>query len=406
MKSGFVKVTSFYKDFLDYYYRSNPWVISKNYREQYQHLMDQGYGYSDYFPRYLKQNHDISGTELIHNATHLQAAWARENGFKFEGDRLLLEQLKTCKPEILFIQDSINFNAAFVQKIKEEVRSIRLIIGHCCAPYNQENIRAFKQYDVILACSEKFLEDFRQQDIRCYLFPHAVESSLVKQLGGTPDPVNEIIFVGSLLQRSEFHNQRISYLEKILSNHLPLRMYGQLETDTGLRLRTKQAAYLLVRLLASLQVKSIYQFKPFHKIGLLKEMPHKSNYSSVIKKNFRIEHLFGIEMLRKIAEYSVGFNLHGEVAGDYAANVRMFEVTGAGSLLVTDHKKNIASLFEPDKEILTYKNVEECIEKLQWALNHPLEARAIARTGQKRALMDHTVEKRVDLLYEIIQKEL
>ena len=27
-----------------------------------------------------------------------------------------------------------------------------------------------------------------------------------------------------------------------------------------------------------------------------------------------------------IAGYSIGFNQHGEVAGDYAANVRMFEV--------------------------------------------------------------------------------
>jgi hypothetical protein len=406
MDYRFIKVTSFYKDFLDSYYRSNPHVISESYQEQYRHLMDQGYGYSDYFPRYMEQNYGIPGTELIHNAFHLQNTWAREHGYRLAGDRLLLEQLKFYRPEILFIQDSANFSAAFIQKITEEVRSIKVMIGHCCAPYNNENIRAFRQFDMILSCSEKFLEDFKQLNIRSYLFPHAVESSLVASQEEIPEPVNEIIFIGSLLQRNEFHKQRISYLEEILRNQLPLRMYGHLEADTGIGLRTKQAAYLLVKLLASMHVESLYQVKSFQKIGQLTEMPHKSKYSSIILKNFKNQSLFGKEMLGKIAEYAIGFNLHGEVAGDYAANVRMFEVTGAGSLLVTDHKKNIASLYEPDREILTYRNIEECIEKLQWSLSHPVEARAIARAGRNRALRDHSVEKRVDLLHEIIRKEL
>ncbi len=406
MDFRFIKVTSFYKDFLDSYYWSNQPVISESYQEQYRHLMDQGYGYADYFPRYLEQNHGIPGTELIHNALHLQNAWAREHGYRLAGERILLEQLKFYRPEILFIQDSANFSVAFIQKIKEEVRSIKLTIGHCCAPYNPENIRAFSKYDVILACSEKFVEDFKQKNIRSYLFPHAVESSLVTPTAGISDPVNEIIFIGSLLQRNEFHKQRISYLEEILRNQLPLRMYGHLEADTGIRLRTKQAAYLLVKLLDSVHIRSIYQIRSFQKIGQLTEMPHKSRYSSIILENFKNQPLFGKEMLRKIAQHAVGFNLHGEVAGDYAANVRMFEVTGAGSLLVTDHKKNITSLFEPGKEILTYRNVEECIEKLQWALHHPAEARAIARAGRDKTLRDHSVEKRVDLLHEIIRKEL
>ena len=98
--------------------------------------------------------------------------------------------------------------------------------------------------------------------------------------------------------------------------------------------------------------------------------------------------------------------MHAEVAGDYAANVRMFEVSGVGSLLVTDHKKRIESLFEPDREILTYGSKEECTEKLRWAVEHPEEARQMALAGQKRTLREHSVEKRVEQLYDIIRKEL
>jgi spore maturation protein CgeB len=110
-------------------------------------------------------------------------------------------------------------------------------------------------------------------------------------------------------------------------------------------------------------------------------------------------------MLDEISRHAVGFNLHAEVAGDFAANVRMFEVTGAGALLVTDHKKNIGDLFEPGSEILTYKDREECMEKLKWALDNPVEAAEIAAAGQRRTLRDHTVEKRVDLLYDIMEQE-
>ncbi len=110
-------------------------------------------------------------------------------------------------------------------------------------------------------------------------------------------------------------------------------------------------------------------------------------------------------MLNEISRHSVGFNIHGDLAGDYAANVRMFEVAGAGALLVTDHKKNIRDLYEPDVEILTYSSIEECIEKLKWAIGHPVEAGRIAAAGQKRTLIDHSVERRVDLLYEIMKKE-
>jgi spore maturation protein CgeB len=406
MESRFVKVTSFYQSFLQEYYKSNPHISARSYEEQYLHLMDQGYGYANYFPQYLRQNYSLSGTELIHNAMPLQGAWAKEHGLELRGNPLLLAQLKKYKPEILFIQDSLNFSEAFIQKIRAEVRSVRLLIGHCCAPYNSESMKAFKHYDVILACSERFLEDFRRMNLRSYLFPHAIESSLIGKIKRHSDPVNEIIFIGSLLFRSGFHKNRISYIEEILRQKLPIRIYGQLESDPFFTLKAKQAAYLAVKLLSALNMKRIYEYKSLQKIGQLNEMPRRVRYASSIKKSIHDRPVFGMDMLNTTARYSIGFNLHGEVAGDYAANVRMFEVTGAGTLLVTDHKKNIQSLFEPDSEILTYRTEEECVDKLRWAINHPAEAGKIARAGQQRALRDHSVEKRADLLYEIIQKEL
>jgi spore maturation protein CgeB len=111
-------------------------------------------------------------------------------------------------------------------------------------------------------------------------------------------------------------------------------------------------------------------------------------------------------MLRLLSRSKICLNSHGGVAGEYAANIRMFEVTGAGSLLVTDDKKNIKDLFIPDTEIITYSSPGECISKLKWLLDKPEEIKKIALEGQQKTLKNHTLEQRVGLLNEIILKEL
>lgn len=405
MFSSFLKVTSFYKDFLSNYYHANAGIVDGSYDKQFKHLMAKGYGYADFFPYYLNKNHGMDAREIIHNAVHLQQAWAKENSSRMEGDELLLEQIAHVKPEVLFIQDSINFDAEFIDRIRERVGSVKLVIGHCCTPYTQRNLEAFARYDLMLTCSEKFAEELGKGQIKTYLFPHAVEASLVAEYGSSEPPENDIIFIGSLLYRSEFHHTRIAYVEEILKSNLPLSMYGVIEEDSWLLLKAKQVSYLLARSMGKAGLKAFRGNLSYRKIAQLKEMPVRSNYSAVIKNSIRKELLFGKQMLGEIAKHAIGFNLHAEVAGDYAANVRMFEVTGAGSLLVTDHKKNIGDLFEPDSEILTYSSPEECIEKLRWAIDHPLEAASMAEAGQRRTLNDHSVERRVELLYEIMKKE-
>ena len=257
----------------------------------------------------------------------------------------------------------------------------------------------------MLTCSEKFLGEFGKHQIHASLFPHAAEASLVSKRGLAPAPENDIIFIGSLLYRNEFHRTRITYAEEILKSGLPFSMFGFIEEDPWHLLKMKQASYHLVRALENAGIKAFRGNRSYRKMAQLKEMPVKSRYSALIRQNIKQESLFGRRMLEEIARHSIGFNLHAEVAGDYAVNVRMFEVTAAGALLVTDHKKNIRDLFEPDSEILTYSSTEECIEKLLWAIDHPVEAGRIAVAGQQRTLKDHTVEKRAALLYEIMKKE-
>ncbi len=100
------------------------------------------------------------------------------------------------------------------------------------------------------------------------------------------------------------------------------------------------------------------------------------------------------------------FNIHGEIAKGCAGNLRLFEATGVGTCLITDWKRNLSELFEPEKEVITYKTKEECIEKIKWLLMNPLETQKIAKAGQARTLKDHTTENRAELIHELLKSNL
>ena len=73
---------------------------------------------------------------------------------------------------------------------------------------------------------------------------------------------------------------------------------------------------------------------------------------------------------------------------------------------VTFHTKKLGHLFEPGKEIVTYKSVDEAVEKVTYLLDHEDERAEIARAGQKKTLMNHTIFNRCQLIDDLIQSKL
>jgi spore maturation protein CgeB len=82
----------------------------------------------------------------------------------------------------------------------------------------------------------------------------------------------------------------------------------------------------------------------------------------------------------------------------------MFEATGMGACLLNDNGNNLNDIFEVDREIVTYKSEEECMEKLDYLIQNPKEAEKIGEAGKKRTLKDHTLQKRCSELSMHIEK--
>ncbi|MBY6266501.1 glycosyltransferase (plasmid) [Azospirillum sp. 412522] len=70
-------------------------------------------------------------------------------------------------------------------------------------------------------------------------------------------------------------------------------------------------------------------------------------------------------------------------------NLRVFEALGAGGFLMTDAlpaESGLERLFTPGRHLVTYRSPDELVELIRHYLDHPAEAMAIRRAGQRHLL--------------------
>jgi spore maturation protein CgeB len=92
----------------------------------------------------------------------------------------------------------------------------------------------------------------------------------------------------------------------------------------------------------------------------------------------------------------LSLNTHGIISGQDANNLRLFEATGMGALLVTDHRRNLGELFDVGTEVVTYESAREAASVVGYYLDRPAEAARIAAAGRARTLRDHTWTQRME----------
>ena len=225
MAYRFVKVTSYYENFLRIYYSNYPEISKSSYQIQYRHLIDQFYGWSDFFAQHLNKL-GVDAYEIVFNAEYLQASWAQENNCKLEGLDLLKFQLKRLNPDVIFFQDSMKFNGNWIKELKESIPSLKLIIGWCCSPYTMENLKQFHNYDFMVVCSPRFMNDFKNAGIKVYQMIHAFESSIINSIDPKPAKMNDISFIGSIMGGKDGHLERLYLLNELLNSSIKVDLHA------------------------------------------------------------------------------------------------------------------------------------------------------------------------------------
>lgn len=79
---------------------------------------------------------------------------------------------------------------------------------------------------------------------------------------------------------------------------------------------------------------------------------------------------------------------------------RTWEAFGMGNLLVSNRVPDMANFFVENDHYLGFSNLQEAIDKVEWALSHPEEAQKIADAGHRK-VNGNTWDRRVQQVLEV-----
>jgi len=104
---------------------------------------------------------------------------------------------------------------------------------------------------------------------------------------------------------------------------------------------------------------------------------------------------WGADMYRVLLRSQITLNRHIDVAEGFANNMRLFEATGCGALLVTEKAKNLQQYFSDD-EVLSYSDPDHARDLIKWVQHEPKWAREMADRAQRRTLTEHSYLHRME----------
>lgn len=345
--------------------------------EQLRQLVNAGFGTGEAYRRNFERL-GWNARILVPNARGIQMKWAEENvapkpipiGWDYglhlarlpvvrsqlhrfpHMHNVLLNQVKKIRPDIIYVQDLNLIPAPFGRELK---KLTKLFVGEIASPLPPKSY--FSEYDLIVSALPTIVNQAQSWGVDALSLPLGFDETRATFSAASTRPI-DAIFIGSFSR----HQPNTFPLLQEVAGHVPgLRIYG----PGGDKL--------------------------FRTFGL---------------QNFYYGEVWGDNMFKLLGNSKVVVNRHGTIAGDFAVNMRMYEATGSGAVLVTEHKSNIAELFIPGQEILTYHSQHEAGKIVANVLKNPKKLDSIASGGQQKTLAVHTYKQRINVLSEALRSRL
>ncbi|HYL41195.1 MAG TPA: glycosyltransferase, partial [Candidatus Binatus sp.] len=79
-----------------------------------------------------------------------------------------------------------------------------------------------------------------------------------------------------------------------------------------------------------------------------------------------------------------------------------FEAPMSGAFYLVEDVPELREFFEVGTEIETYRDADELVEKCRYYLDHPAEREAIRLAGHRRAVRDHSWQRRLTTVFESV----
>lgn len=394
MNYKFLKISRYYIHYINYF-RQHHSVGGMSYTELLNEYLNDSYIYGDSYSHYLREKGN-QVFEIIFNDEIIQNKWADEHCKDCQRDMysIIEEQIKHIKPDVIFWDGMENYD--FVEHIKETYPSVKVHFSQIGVPIN--NMRRFSPYNFVITCLKPHVETLNRNGKDAYFIRHGfdprINKKLVKQAKNIP-----FSFSGSIYSGNDAHMERARYIQYLMK-------------ESGLKVFTSFRNPGNEDKLKHIVKKSLGSFHnlllPVHLKERMREWKRQpgpimidSNSAKQLKPP-----VFGLDMFNVLSQSQITLNVHIDIAGTHAASIRMYEATGVGTCLLTDYKEDLKAYFEPDSEVVVFRNKYEAAEKYRYLQNHPDEIARIADKGKQRTLKDHSIALRVEEIDNIIHKYL
>jgi hypothetical protein len=359
------------------------------------------FGPVDTWERHLRAaGHDAH--DVLCGIGPLDRAWLAERGGGEPDAALFLRRVRELSPEVVILEAIQSWTADEIQAFRG-IPGVRAVVG--VTGTDIRHLRQLRLVDAVMTCMPDLVDDLRAGGGRAVLLPWWFDRRVLDAL---PEPRTvdaELTFVGSLDPGPHMHDERLSLLRAV-ARAVPIRVHSNLVADpaaVAARFAATSAAYWAARTMRAVGVPEGRLPAPLAKAARW-HRPPAFLYDRALFRQVRPSG-FGLSMYRLLRAGRATLNMHVALAGPYAANMRLFEATGAGVCLLTDAKRNLSDFFA-DGEVVVYDGVEDAAEKARWLRDNPRDADAVAARGQARTLASHGFESRVPIVEEAIRLAL
>ena len=366
-----------YPGFLSWLYASDPELEFAEYKDQEIARADSLFGVSDGYCRAFSMlGHQAR--EIDANNLKMQAAWAREHGLAAPevgpGERrnglvlalkrrlrkyrnllfplaqrlglvpsldaastaILLAQIEDYDPDVILNQDLAVISS---KMMKSAMRGGRLLVAQC--GIDPPPGLDLSPYDFGVSLLPWVVEVFEKKGLPARQWHLAFNGQVLEKLGAAAPKDIAISFVGSV---NADHARRIKLLEAVAERY-PLTLHLSSESS----------------------------------------LPKNSPLWAIDQGP-----LWGRQMYDVVRRSKITLNSHVGAARGMAGNMRLYEATGVGTFLLTDHQANLETLFEPGRHVGAYNSVEDCLKQIEIYLSDDKLREQIARAGQAHTLATHT----------------
>ena len=364
---------------------------------------------------------DIEIIQYWINHEKAQKSWAEEFKIKYNPKNWFLEileaQILKEKPDVIYNTTITVIPYSFIEHIKKKIKKNILWVSYYGVIRVGEFVR-FKEYDLLLTGFRELEKELSNENQKYEFFPHYFDDKLCQSSFNSKR--NKSLSFAGLLSANYADGNIYLYRRQVVETLMELcnmETSSELNDDNNnpkeaIRQRICKIRYEIYQLLNSLP-------QPLRFLKLIRGLKEVSQWEVEVKADHFfnprlmkqvLPPCFGIQLYESLNDSKITLNVHGNVNANYgrakfaAGNIRLFEATGAGCCLLTDHLPHLEEFFSADEEIVTFRNKGEAVEKAKYLMDNPSKAESIARKGHKKAWKYHSSKTRANQFTKILKK--